>query len=665
MLPQTTEWISCRSHGRHHPLSTMKRFFPLFAALACSLLSLPLTAGTDELRASFQNPAPDTRPGCYWYWINDNISKDGITKDLEAMARVGIGRAYIGHIFTHAAPHDTPVGTVKFMSGAWWDAVQWAVKEAGRVGVDIGFFNSPGWSQSGAPWVKPGQSMRYLAASETVIEGGRRIGQALPVPEIKTFPLAGGSKQTPTGPKFTAKDFQDVCVIAFRQPEAEAADIDMAAVRAASPTLRPLTNLFDSSADTTLKVNQKPQVIDFQLDGTTAVQSVRIDPVEHLIVITCVVSTSEDGKTFRETARHIEQRGHQGPRNKDPLLVPIPATTAKHLRVTLSATKPVAISGLALSRRAALGHYVRKQLGETSPSVTPPWDSYQWPDQPMPAADSVVASAEVVDLTKHMDGIGRLDWEAPPGRWVVKRLGMVPIGTQCAPASAESRGLEVCKMSRENIRGLFDGMVGEFLRRTPDADRKALKYVIADSYETGPQNWTDGFIDKFQARFGYSPVRFLPCLHGRVVDSPEVTTRFLWDWRRLIAESIARDYVGGLREVANAHGLRVWLENYGHWGFPSEFLLYGSMTDEVGGEFWENNDPLSNIECRAASSSAPPCVYPPTRRAPARHRPVVWHRLQPPQHLVRARQGFHRLSAAQFGAAQDRPPGGGCGLLHR
>lgn len=158
-----------------------------------------LHAQTTDLRSSFINPPPDTRPGCYWYWINDNISKEGITKDLEAMARVGIGRAYIGHVFIWQDAGGTPVGDVKFMSDAWWGAVQWAVKEAARCGVEIGFFNSPGWSQSGGPWIAPDQSMRYLAASEAVVEGGRRIEQVIPVPEIITFPkcrrLASGANR--------------------------------------------------------------------------------------------------------------------------------------------------------------------------------------------------------------------------------------------------------------------------------------------------------------------------------------------------------------------------------------------------------------------------------------------------------------------------------------
>ncbi|HEX5790255.1 MAG TPA: glycosyl hydrolase, partial [Luteolibacter sp.] len=543
-------------------------------------------AQSPDLRAAFASPPPDTRPGCYWYWINDNISKEGITKDLEAMARVGIGRAYIGHICNRKEASDTPVGTVKFMSDAWWDALQWAVKEAGRVGVDIGFFNSPGWSQSGGPWIKPSQSMRFLDASETVVEGGRKIDQVLPVPEIHTHPKSGGSKPLRTGPNYTAAEFQNVRVIAFRQPAAETKAV------------------LEHRAEYPVPITTEPQSFDFTTDGSGKWQSIELKPLDMLYTLTCVVSASDDGKEFREIARHVEERGCQGGRIRDPLLVPFPPTRAKQFRVTLSATKPIGLARIALSPRAALAHYVRKQLGETIPSGAPPWETYIWKTQPPPAAGSVVDCGDVVDLTKHTDASGRLVWDAPAGRWVILRMGMVPIGSQCGPASPEASGLEVDKMSKEHIRSLFDGMVGEFIRRTPAADRKALKYVIADSYETGPQNWTDGMLEKFQTRFGYSPLPYLPCLHGRIVNSPEITDRFLWDWRRLIAESIARDYVGGLREVAHEHGLTLWLENYGHWGFPSEFLLYGSMTDQVGGEFWEDGGPEGNIELRVASSAA-------------------------------------------------------------
>ncbi len=571
-----------------------------FIALTNALIALSLNAQITDLKTAFLIPSHDTRPGCYWYWINDNISKDGITKDLESMARVGIGRAYIGHIFTYAPPRDSPVGDVKFGTAAWWDAVQWAVKEAGRTGVEIGFFNSPGWSQSGGPWVKPSQSMRYIDAGTTLITGGRRVEQKLALPPIHTFPEKGGSKPVRVGPDFTADDFQDVVVFAFPRPAGR--DLPMATVAATSATLSPLSHLFDGSAETSLEITPKPQVIEFTLDGTTPVQSLRIDPLDASFTLDCLVIGEENGLTTR-LAQHQEQRGHQGPRRKDPIFIPFQETKTKTLRVTLSSSKPVRITGLTLSGRAVIGHHVRKQLGESSPSVQPPWNTYIWPQQAA-ATTGVIDPASVIDLSDKMDKDGVLRWDAPPGEWIVRRAGMIPIGTYCHPSSDESGGLEVDKMSKEHVRSHFDGMMGEFLRRTPAADRTALKFVIADSYETGPQNWTDAFLTKFEQRFGYSVLPYLPCIDGDVVGSVEITNRFLWDWRRLIAESIAYDYVGGLREVANENGLKLWLENYGHWGFPSEFLLYGSMSDQVGGEFWESSSPTGNTEMRAASSAA-------------------------------------------------------------
>jgi len=562
------------------------------------------------IEGDFLDLPAETRPGCYWYWINDNISKAGITKDLEAMARVGIGRAYIGHIFNRKGKTDTPVGDVQFMTDAWWEAVQWAVKEGDRCGVEIGFFNSPGWSQSGGPWMKASQSMRYLAHSETVITGGGMVDQVIAAPEVTTAPTAGGSRPTATGPKFTEKDFQDVRVIAFRRPDTEGKDIDRSKVTVTSQkNIKAVKKLFDGSEETfTTFAGKKELVINLTLPemsgAKSGVQSISIKPLDHGYIFRCRVESSSDGKTYRQIADYSEQRGHQGAKNKDAILVPFAETTDRYLRLKFHVNRGVKFAEISLSRGAVLGNYVRKQLGETSPSVRPAWDAYVWSGQSGAAVGSAIVSGDVVDLTGKMDGGGRLKWDAPPGEWVVLRMGMIPMGTQCAPSSPESRGLEVDKMSKEHVESLFDGMVGEFLRRTPAKDRKAFKYVIADSYETGPQNWTDGFVEKFEKKFGYSPERFMPVLTGRVVDSPEVSTRFLWDMRRLIVESIAYDYVGGLREVCNKNGLTVWLENYGHWGFPSEFLLYGSQTNQVGAEFWANNNPLGNVECRAAASCA-------------------------------------------------------------
>jgi hypothetical protein len=180
---------------------------------------------------------------------------------------------------------------------------------------------------------------------------------------------------------------------------------------------------------------------------------------------------------------------------------------------------------------------------------------------------------------------------------------MKPTGTVNSPATPEATGPEVDKMSRQHVAAHFDAFMGEILRRIPPDDRKTLRIAVQDSYETGGQNWTDDMQARFKSVYGYDPTPYLPVLSGKVVGSEDISYRFLWDLRRLIADRVAYDYVGGLTEVCHKHGLTSWLENYGHWGFPGEFLQYGGQADEVGGEFWSVGE-LGDIENRNAASCA-------------------------------------------------------------
>jgi hypothetical protein len=178
---------------------------------------------------------------------------------------------------------------------------------------------------------------------------------------------------------------------------------------------------------------------------------------------------------------------------------------------------------------------------------------------------------------------------------------MTPTGTKNSPASPEATGFEVDKMSKEHAALHFDGHMGAILKRIPEQDRKCFKVVVQDSYEMGGQNFTDGFLEEFKSIYGYDALPYLPVYQGMVVNSQQASDRFLWDIRRLVANKIAYDYVGGLRDISHKHGLTTWLENYGHWGYPGEFLMYGGQSDEIGGEFWSEGT-LGDIENRAATS---------------------------------------------------------------
>ncbi|MCP4311946.1 MAG: hypothetical protein GY790_11840 [Bacteroidetes bacterium] len=308
-------------------------------------------------------------------------------------------------------------------------------------------------------------------------------------------------------------------------------------------------------------------------------------------------------------------RGQVGPIPYGPLAISFPPVNSDQFRLVCKDvqvsvaddSEEKASSGFSeirISETALLENYLGKTLGRMHPTPQPEPDSYSWKTLPEYEEKKVVMAADaVVDISAQMDESGQLVWDAPEGEWTVMRFGMTPTGTENHPSAPQGRGYEVDKANRELIRFHFEQFIGEFLKRIPEESKSAFKYVIADSYEMGSQNWTDGFEQSFEERYGYNPKKYLPVFSGRIVGSIAESDRFLWDLRRAVADDVAYKYTGGLREIANENGLKLWLENYGHWGYPSEFLMYGGQSDFVGGEYW-NEGTLGDIECKAASSAA-------------------------------------------------------------
>ncbi len=120
-----------------------------------------------DLEAAFVKPPANARPHTWWHWMNGNISADGITRDLEAMARVGVGGVQMFDVGT-----GIPKGPVETLSPEWLRLVRHAASEANRLGLSFTMHNCPGWSSSGGPWVTPDRAMQQLVWSETTIDGG-------------------------------------------------------------------------------------------------------------------------------------------------------------------------------------------------------------------------------------------------------------------------------------------------------------------------------------------------------------------------------------------------------------------------------------------------------------------------------------------------------------
>ncbi|RKN78672.1 glycosyl hydrolase [Ulvibacterium marinum] len=551
-----------------------------------------------KIKTDFVTPSDDNTLWCYWYWIGDDISKEGITKDLEAMKEAGIGGALIGNI----NPEEKD-GKVPMLSEAWWDHMVHAVNEGKRIGVDIGAFNCPGWSQSGGPWVKPNMAMRYMTYSEAKVKGGQKVIVKLTKP---------------------TQEFQDTYVLAFPSIASEEKTLSLRNARIdITPGIKNANQLIDRDTATVAGFSKSVEnyQIDFISDEPLKARSLRIVPAKDEIKVACEVFAKTDG-TYKSIKSFTIDRSklspNVGPDKYAPILVALPETESKNFRLKFKAlggvfqsnTFPNAkldvwnLSEIVLSEAVGLEDYSEKALGKMHPTPFPAWDSYLWEQQVAIKDNSLtVNKADVVDISDKMDSDGRLSWNAPAGEWTIQRFGMTPTGTKNAPSAPQGKGYEIDKMSEELIRFHFEQFIGKFIDRIPEENRSAFKYVIADSYEMGSQNWTDTFQQEFKETYGYDPKPFLPTYTGRVVQSVEASDRFLWDVRRLVADKVAYEYVGGLREVSNEHNLQLWLENYGHWGFPSEFLMYGGQSNLVSGEFW-NEGSLGDIECKSASSAA-------------------------------------------------------------
>lgn len=112
----------------------------------------PTPAG-DTLRQGFLAPPKSARPRVWWHWLSGNVSRDGITKDLEWMKRIGVAGAMMldGDM---GAPKIVP-DRVTVLSPQWFGNLQFAASEADRLGLDFAMAAAPGWSETGGPWVKP------------------------------------------------------------------------------------------------------------------------------------------------------------------------------------------------------------------------------------------------------------------------------------------------------------------------------------------------------------------------------------------------------------------------------------------------------------------------------------------------------------------------------
>jgi len=529
-----------------------------------SLLSVQLFAQTDT---SF------SRPWVFWYWMQGAVSKEGIAADLEAMKASGIGGAYLMPI---QAPGEKPLvdtPTIQ-LSPRWWQMVNFAFNEAKRLGLQIGMHYSDGFALGGGPWIKPEMSMQKIVSIDTVVEGNKDFYASLPTPQVNE------------------NYYRDIKIVAYPTPKG--ADVS---TRNTVPVVT--TNIEGANAQSLVKRGNKESV---KSDKPCWIQYAFQQPFTcRSILITTGgnnyqahrlrIEVSDDGTNFKFVTQLVPPR-HGWQDTDAPVTHVIEPVTAKYFRFSydkegtepgsedLDAAKwkPVLkLNSLELFGKPQINQYESKS-GEVW-RISLPTTQQQVPDA------LCVKQSSIIDLSKFVDGSGRLHWKVPAGKWTILRIGHTSTGHTNATGGG-GKGLECDKFNVEAIKLQFDNWFGAVYKNTDKGlAQQVLKLFHVDSWECGSQNWSSNFAEEFAKRRGYDMMPYLLVMTGVPVESADVSERFLRDVRQTIVDLIGVKFYATLATLSHEKGCLFTAESVAPT-MTSDGMLHYKYADIPMGEFW-------------------------------------------------------------------------------
>ncbi len=522
--------------------------------------------------------------------MNGNITKEGIKLDLEWMKRIGIGGFQ-----TFDASLGTPQVVEKrlaFMTPEWKDAFAYATTLADQLGLEMAIAGSPGWSESGGPWVMPADAMKKIVWSETTLAGGKAFAGLLPPPPDISGPFQNKPRAelfSFNGPEKTPAPvyYADSAVIAYRVPNTVKSLLDLRPKLSASAHSPQLALLTDGDVTKSISVPILPGAptwIQYEFAAPQTIYGVTLGVVHRGLPLilggtrtVAQLQSSDDGVHFQDLVNVPTERGGLG---QDPgqNTVAFAPVTARFFRVGLSSPKPAAsapaidvsalglppappvtdyqVSEFVLHPAPVVNHFEDKAAFAVAP------DLYAAATPAVPAA-AAIALPDVLDVTEHMAADGTLTWTPPPGLWKVLRFGYSLTGAKNGPASLEATGLEVDKLNRNAVREYLNQYLGLYQSATQGMmGPRGVKYLITDSWEAGVQNWTKDMFVEFKQRRGYDLHPWMPVLAGRVVQSAEASDRFLWDFRETLGELVVENHYAQLADSLHERGMGLYSESH-------------------------------------------------------------------------------------------------------
>lgn len=549
----------------------------------------------DTLADGFVAPPNAAKPRVWWHWMSGNVSAEGARLDLEWMQRIGIGgvHAFAGGKLPAPIVVDKPVG---FMSPEWREIFRQSLVQAREAGMEFGIAGSPGWSETGGPWVTPADAMKKYVWSETVVDGGAKRPLVLTPP-----PRTSGAFQGAKGGKSPIEAYGDATVFAYPTPvlEAPAGELQW---RTEAGSVTPAQTVSDQPSEgLSIKLAPPSGETETWLEARFAAP-VTVGAISLGVQLGAdvVIEAETAPGTFTVVGSGlIEATGgplaHGAP--QETIAFSPVATQRLRLRFRLAPEgelPPVArlmprppkvtftVSRLRLHTGARVDDFEAKagfapsvhETQSTAPARAP--------------GGAVIDPTKVVDLTGKLGADGALDWTPPAGRWTIVRLGWSLTGAVNAPAEPAATGLEVDKLDPDAVRRYLQTYLDLYAQASGGAlGPTGVQTLLTDSWEAGVQNWTPAMLTQFRARRGYDPTPWLPVLTGRIVQTQDASDRFLYDFRQTLKDLVIDNHYGVIAAEMKARGMGYYTEVQGD--FPRAIvdgMTAKSRADIPTAEFW-------------------------------------------------------------------------------
>jgi len=538
-----------------------------------------------KLEQEFLSPPDEAKPRVWWHWMNGNITQDGIRKDLEWMHRNGIGG--FQNFDAGLATPQIVENRLVFMTPEWKDAFRFTAELADSLNLEMAIAGSPGWSESGGPWVKPEEAMKKYVWSEIRVKGGETFSGKLPHPptvsgsfqnaEMRGRGFGGTNEVEQERPEYYA----DAAVVAFRIPENDYSLNELMPDVTSSGGEFSLDELTDGDIVKSTLLPSAPvgekAWIQYEFSEEQTIQALTISASGGGGRMfgsrgaggssNRALEVSDDGEIFSKVVDITGGRVSQNTMTFEPVsgkffrftvLTPEPAPNRPDMGGMFgfgNFNQPQGPTGTPVAELVLhTGAYVNRFEDKAGFAAVAGVDLA---NSPTVEVSSAVAKSDVVDITSMMDADGNLEWTAPEGRWAIIRLGYSLTGHQNSPASPEATGLEVDKLNPDYVKRYFDNYLDQYKDATGGLmGQRGLQYIITDSWEAGTQNWTDNMITEFRDRCGYDMINWIPVLTGHIVESAGESDRFLWDFRRILEEMVAEYHYDNLTDILDERGMK-------------------------------------------------------------------------------------------------------------